>query len=234
MARDDLIAQVTHELRTPLTVLRMYGETLLSERVGGADRREYLETIVAESERLGRLVDRIAAVAREETVLEPAGACEPGPMLEQVVHQFHAVAAVQGGQVDLEGSAADGMPIRMQEADFRLILEVLIDNAIRYGGDPPVVRVRHECGAGQLIVEVRDRGEGVGDDERERVFERWVRGSAGRRSSSRGAGMGLHLARKLARLQGGDVTLEARSDRGTCARVRVPLAPLGNSECSES
>ena len=237
-ARDDLIAQVTHELRTPLTVLRMYGETLLAGRVSTSGRQEYLETIVSESVRLGALVDRIAAVARDEFRDEPlndqVSVNDLEPVLRQVIHQYHSVVRGKGGRVRLEPVLGPPSRVRIDVDDFRLILEVLVDNAVRYGAPPPEVVVRHSSREGSLIVEVCDRGEGLSDQEREQVFERWARGRAGRRSGSRGAGMGLHLARKLARRQGGDVTLESVPKRGTLARIWLPLAREGDPKCSAS
>ena len=231
-ARGDLIAQVTHELRTPLAVLRMYGETLLAGRIPGTSRQEYLETIVSESERLGALIDRIAAVAREEPPQEDECVTDLMPTVRQVVRQYHAVAATAGGYVRLEPEEGPQLPLRIDANDFRLMLEVLVDNAVRYGGTPAEVVVRHSSSGGRLNVDVCDRGEGLESQEREAVFERWVRGRAGKRSGSRGAGMGLHLSRKLARQHGGDVTLEAGQERGAIARLWLPLSEEGDSSCS--
>lgn len=223
-ARGDLIAQVTHELRTPLTVLRLYGESLLERRVPEEQRGHYLSTIVDESERLGALVDRVAAAARGTADGSGrAGPLDPLPILEQVTEKFGVVARSRSGALTTSLALPPELRLAISADDLHRILETLLDNALRYAGDPPRVHVTAERLAGSLRIVVEDEGPGIPEEEREQVFERWVRGQVGQASGTRGAGMGLHLARQTARDRGGDVTIDARPGGGLRVVVRLPL-----------
>lgn len=215
----DLIARVTHELRTPLTVLRMYGESLLEQRVDEASRSLYLKTIVAESERLGVLVDRVAAAARGDEPAEGGGSADGREALLLAAREFHALAERDGGAVVLADVGEAPLRVRCDGDDLRMILDVLADNAVKYGGRPARVRLGLSAAGGFALFTVADSGPGVPIDERPLLFERWMRGSSGRKEASRGAGMGLHLARRAARRNGGDLVLRFPEGGGTIAEL---------------
>ncbi len=224
--RGDLIAEVTHELRTPLTVLRMYSESLAENRIAPEAVPEYVTTIQREAMRLGGIVDHVAEAARGETLSGAERALiDPQPVLDRLAADFGGLVEAGGGSVELE-APSDTARVHATEEELRRIFEILLDNALRYSPPPARVRLRVEVDGDSWIATVRDRGTGIPAEERERVFERWVRGR-GSRALAGGAGMGLYLAREGARRLGGDLTLEFPSDGGTRARVVLPgVRPL--------
>lgn len=224
-ARGDLIAEVTHELRTPLTVLRMYAESLAGERVPPEAEREYLNTIQRESIRLGELVDRVAEAAREEEVSPTeARVLDPGPIVERVARDFGELIEKDGGSVRFEAQG-DAARVRGDEEELRRIVEILLDNAVRYSLAPARVEIGARVEEDRWICTIRDHGPGLPEDEPERLFERWVRGKS---APGRGAGMGLYLARRGAGTLGGVLTLETPESGGTRARLELPLCVEGN------
>ncbi len=232
-ARGDLIAEVTHELRTPLTVLRMYAESLAGKRVPPEAEREYLNTIQRESIRLGELVDRVAEAAREEEASPgEARVLDPDRVVERVVHEFATMARTDGGAVRFEncGGAAR---IRGDEEELRRIVELLLDNAVRYSPAPVRVEVSAQRGECRWTCTIRDHGPGLPEGDRERLFERWVRGKG---APGRGAGMGLYLARRGAVALGGELSLETPDGGGVRARLVLPLCGEtdGGEACRES
>jgi len=221
--RGDLIAEVTHELRTPLTVLRLYAESLLGKRVPPAAEREYLGTIERESVRLGELVDRVAAAARDEEVPPAeAHALDPEPIVEGVTRELRALVERDGGSLVFTGC---GGPARIvgDEEELRRVVEVLVENAVRYSPPPARVEVATRLEAERWVCTVRDHGPGWPTDprERERLLERWTRGKG---APGRGAGMGLYLARSGAGTLGGTLTLEDAEGGGAVARLELPRA----------
>ncbi|MFG0319840.1 MAG: ATP-binding protein, partial [Planctomycetota bacterium JB042] len=234
-AREDLIAQVAHELRTPLTVLRLYGESLAAGRVPAARRPEYLRTIADESERLGAIVDRVVRVARDEDVGPPSteARCDAVEVVRRVVRPYRAAAEDRGGRLDVD-PLPDGAAARIDEDELRLVLDVVLENAVRHGGTPPRVHVGVERSGGAVVCLVEDEGSGLAREDAadtERLFERWTRGRGVKRG---GAGMGLFLARRAARAAGGDVTLEPGATGGVRAVVRLRPATDGAPDPRET
>lgn len=227
-ARADLVAQVTHELRTPLAVVRLYGESLLAHRVEPAARQEYLETITRETTRLGELVDRVAAAAHAEHAEHPivGEPIDPGPVVAAGAQTIARIVERGGGTLTITDGRVRDARVAITRDALRLVLDVVFDNALRYGGDPPLLDVELADEASALRIAVRDHGPGIDARERERVFERFERGSAGIASGTRGAGMGLWLARRAARQAGGDVLFEFPVDGGTRVVLRLPYAPV--------
>ncbi len=226
----DLIAQITHELRTPLTVLRMYGESLAQDRVPAESRQHYVTTMSEEAARLGGLVDRVARAARGDEPNEDAAAsCDAIAVLRPLVAVHERAIAATGGALDSRFAAS--ATVRCDPEDLRLVIDVLLDNAAQYGkteGGGARVELGVERSADRLAIAVRDHGPGIAVEDRPRLFERFARGATGRRSQHRGAGMGLFLARRIARSAGGDLVLEFPEDGGTLARLTLPIANLEN------
>ena len=126
-------------------------------------------------------------------------------------------AEAAGAKVSLHGTAA---PVAARPQALRRCLANLVDNARRYGGG--AVDVTLIDAAASVEVRIEDRGPGIPAAERERVFEPYVRLEASRARHTGGAGLGLAIARAIARAHGGDVRLEAREGGGTSAILTLP------------
>ena len=210
-------AELSHELRTPLA--RVLAETELALR---RDRepdeyRETLELVHRSADQLARTVDALVAAARYE-----AG----GHRGTADAHTV-AVGAAEGcgglatqRQIDLE-IETPGEPLRVGvDADLaERILQPVLENACRYGSSRVRVSIGRESTA--VVYAVEDDGAGVPDDEHERIFEPGFRGSAQRGNGDAGAGLGLALARRLARSVDGEVTAEPSTSGGRFV-VRLP------------
>ena len=211
------VADASHQLRTPLTGLRLRIEEARAQGVSAA-AAEQLDAGLEE-------VDRLAAIVEELLVLSRAGERElPGERLElsavvdRALSRWSAAASERG--IVLERGELAGGGAWCAAADADRALDVLIENALHYS--PHGERVTVATGPGR--VEVHDRGPGIGPDEVDAVFERFHRGSAGR-SGPAGNGLGLPIARELAREWGGDVTLRNREDGGAVATFTLGLEP---------
>jgi signal transduction histidine kinase len=208
----DFIADASHQLRTPLSGLRL---RLEEARASTRDAEAHAEIDAG----LGEL-DRLSAIISELLVLSQAGEVDAPPEHVDLEDAARRVAArwdgTDGGRVTADGGPAEGF---CPSADLDRALDALVENALHYGnGD---VQVRAASGA----VEILDRGPGLAPDELTAVFERFHRGRAGRAGPT-GTGLGLPIARELARRWGGDVTLTNREDgRGARAVVTVPPFP---------
>ena len=207
----EFVADASHQLRTPLSGLRLR----LEEAHAATDDTDAREEIDAGL----RELDRLSAMVSELLVLSQAGEVDAPPErvdLEDAARRAEARwDGADGGRVRSDGAAAEGF---CPPGDLDRALDALIENAIHYGDG--AVEVRSRPGA----VEVLDRGPGLSDEEIAAVFERFHRGAAGR-AGPNGTGLGLPIARELARRWGGDVTLVNRDGGGARATLTVPPFP---------
>ena len=205
-AQRDFVADASHQLRTPLSGLR-----LRLEEAQAATREPGVRAEIDAG--LGEL-DRLTAMVSELLVLSQAGEAD-APAREVDIADAARRAA---GRWGLEPPA----PARVDAAwcapeDLDRVLDALIENALHYGG--PGARLVVRPGA----VEVRDDGPGLAPEERDAVFERFHRGAAGR-AGVPGTGLGLPIARELARRWGGDVRLANRPEGGAVATIDLGRA----------
>ena len=166
-------------------------------------------------------LDRLAAIISELLLLSQAGEVDAPPeRLDLDDAARRAVARWDGTDgASVRGvEAAPGAPAYAPPADLDRVLDALIENALRYGGGEITVVARPGG------IEVLDRGPGLDRDEVEAVFERFHRGREGRAGPA-GTGLGLPIARELARRWGGDVELANRPEGGAAARITVPAPP---------
>jgi signal transduction histidine kinase len=207
----EFVADASHQLRTPLSGLRLR----LEEAHASTDDEDAREEIDAGL----RELDRLSAMVSELLVLSQAGEVDAPPERVDLGDAARRAEArwdgAEGGRVRSDGTPAEGF---CPPADLDRALDALIENAIFYGNGE--VEVHSRPGA----VEVLDRGPGLSDDDLRAVFERFHRGAAGR-AGPNGTGLGLPIARELARRWGGDVTLANREDGGARATLTVPSFP---------
>ena len=216
------VNQVSHELKTPLTNIRMYAE-LLERDLEHAEPeltsrpRERLVVITSEAQRLSRLIGNVLTFARQaRKTLEPHP-CETNvnALVQQIVERFTPSLSEHGVTptveiVKTDDGVADGT--LMVDPDFiEQILGNLINNVERYAADGKVLTVRCASTMNRVKIDVIDRGCGIAADQRSRVFKPFGRLNNDLRAST-GTGIGLSIARELARLHHGDVNLLAATE----------------------
>jgi signal transduction histidine kinase len=205
-ANRTLLANASHELRSPLARLRMSVETLGPSAPPGT--RAEIERNVRE---LDQLIDEILLASRLD-----AGAVE-APAREDV--DLVALAAEECARTGADLEAGVDLTLSGDPRLLRRALRNLLENAARHGSADAETSVRR-VGA-VLRVEVCDRGPGVPESERERIFEPFHR-LAGASESDGGVGLGLSLARRIAQLHGGSLVCLARDGGGACFRMDLP------------
>jgi signal transduction histidine kinase len=227
--RSEFVSTVTHELKTPIATIRAIGDTLVAGRVSGPGaQHEYAQMVVQEAKRLTRLVDNLLAYARITDVTEVYvfAPLELGPLVEEVVGAFGFQIEHKGFTVELDIPA--GLPrIRGDRGALTLMLDNLVDNALRYSADARWLGVRALQDGRTVIVEVSDRGVGIPTNELGKVTRKFFRG---RRAGSGGSGLGLAIASRIAGDHEGSLTIRSIVDTGTTVRVALPIAEAGNEE----
>ncbi|MCC7539296.1 MAG: hypothetical protein IT379_23940 [Deltaproteobacteria bacterium] len=220
------IAAVSHELRTPLTTLRMHAEMLRDGLVSEKKRPRFHDDMVQESVRLSRLVENVLEISRLEEGRRPMRLVR-----SDLAAHVRGVLIAQERFLEAKGFALErALPDEPVEVSFdgqavEQIVVNLLDNAVKYAAtaSDKVVRVSLSCATDRAVLDVLDRGPGIEERDRERVFERFARAERPGQGHVVGTGLGLSLVRELARAQGGDAVALPRDGGGACLRVWLPL-----------
>jgi signal transduction histidine kinase len=218
--KNEFVSMVSHELRTPLTGIAGFTDTLAETWMTLPSREvdEFLSIMGHETDHLTNLVEDILVIPRLE-----AGQLRLDPVELDLATETHAVAAVVFAETDYSVVIPSGVAVIADRTRLRQILRNLLENARKYGGDQ--VLIEGELSAqGLYTVSVSDNGRGVAMHDRDRIFQHFEQLSTGDARLQQGVGLGLPIARKLARAMGGDLWYEDRFPVGAKFRFTVRIA----------
>ena len=227
--RSALLSNVSHELRTPLTGILGSAQNLRDGLAGGLtqEQHEYVGMIESDSGRLIRVVNELLEWGRLEAGhirLE----CAPVAVRSLVDEVFMLLrSAAERKAVTLEQEGGDAT-VSADADKLKQILINLLDNAIKFSQPQCAVRLAVASGPQGLRLTVQDQGPGIAAADAAHLFERFFRGRSA--DGTPGTGLGLAIARNLARLHGGDITLESAPDRGSLFTLSLPAAALAGAQ----
>ena len=218
-AQRQFMADASHELRTPVSVVQTTAQVTLArtDRTEG-DYRESLAIVAEQSARLARLVDAMFLLSRAEASGLPLVRehLYVEDVIEECVRAQRVLASQRGVTVTATGTT--DTTVYADNTLLRQMIGNLLDNAIRHARPNGVVSTTVSSTADQVAITVVDDGAGIPADQRDRVFQRFVRIDR----TSNGAGLGLPIARWIAEAHGGRLTLDP-ADSGTCFRIVLPI-----------
>lgn len=223
-ARDGFVAQAAHELRTPLTNIRLYAEEAIE--YGDDDpavRTRSLNVINTESRRLERIVGNMLSVSEMEAGSPRLTMAEVRleAMVAELETDYRNLAVEK--ELTLRFDLPPKYPVVFADRDkLMLALHNVVGNALKYTPAKGTVIVRLDADEKQITVDVTDTGLGIAPDEHEKIFERFYRSRDTRIGTVEGTGLGLALARQVARLHGGDITLKSELNKGSTFTIMVP------------
>jgi len=224
--KDDFISSVSHELRTPLTSIKSFAEILLTYAdEDAAVRREFLEIINRESQRLSRLINDILDVSRIE-----AGKLdwrEEEIAIGQVAHETAQAleAVIRERTVQLVVGPSDGLPPINGDRDrLAQVFMNLMGNAVKFTPPGGEIRVQfqRDLPQGFLRVEVADTGPGIAREELQLIFEKFHQSGDTLRSKPSGTGLGLYICRRILTRFGGEIWAESELGKGSRFFFTVP------------
>ena len=220
--RNVFIADASHELRTPLTVLRANAEVGLDlER--DCVHTELLEEIVAESERMTRLVEDLLFLARSDSDTVPLELerVNVEPFFVELGERASTLAREQGSILERRLEARG--TVCVDRTRLEQVVLILVDNAVKYGApDKPIV-LRSATRNNELVVEVADQGPGIPASEIHLVFERFYRVDKARSRNLAGTGLGLAIAKSIVEGHLGCIEADSGEEEGTTMRFHLPL-----------
>lgn len=221
----DFVAAVSHEMKTPIAGIQAMAEMLADGRVADPARAHaYAERIRAEASRLGAGVRNVLDAARIErdpsSIVRPVPT-EPSALVFDLASVMRPVLEGRGFRFEVN-AAPSPRPIPIDPDAFGSVVGNLLDNAAKFSTETKEIEVDAGPVANGYRVSVSDRGPGVPERERARVFERFERGEQARRMAVPGVGLGLHVARNLVEAHGGTIEVRAREGGGAAFVVVWP------------
>ena len=214
------VADAAHELRTPLTALRL--QTQLAERAQSEDERRAAHTTVSDGlQRATRMVEQLLTLARQEPEAAPRARSRVD-LLELARNTIADLALVaESKPVDLGMTRSDAAAVQGEAESLRILLNNMIDNAIRYTPAGGRVDVAIYTEARSAIIEVIDNGPGIPEADRARVFDRFYRRAA---AETPGSGLGLAIVKRIVERHSGNIALLDSPGGGLRVRVELPGA----------
>jgi len=222
-SRRDLVANVSHELKTPITAIRAHLENLL-DGVEEPDV-ETLQVMLAQSERLGRLVEQLLDLSKLESGDVPLRreSVALAPLVSRVMSEIEVASS--GRDVDVASDLPEDLP--QIEADAERMHQVifnLVDNAVRFTPEGGAVRIVAQQHNGSIEVRVADTGVGIPPEALPRLFERFYRVDPARARDGGGTGIGLAIARSVVEAHGGTIRAESLPGKGSTFTFDLPIA----------
>jgi two-component system phosphate regulon sensor histidine kinase PhoR len=222
----DFVSKVSHELRTPLTSIRLFAETMSRSRGDQAVQDRCLEALGVETERLTRRIERLLDWGRME-----AGRKQFEMHVETVAQvvddAVQAFAPLRHPRPALTFSSDVEPGLPMVEVDRPALVDALVNllgNAVKYGGEPPVVVLQARSLAGAVAIEVTDNGDGIPRVEHGRIFDKFYRIDDRLSRAREGSGLGLAIVKHIVRAHHGRIQLDSATGRGSTFRIILPAA----------
>lgn len=201
-----MMSAIAHDLRTPLSVLRVRAEFVTDEET----RNRLLDTIAE----MQSMTESVLNAMRIDGSGEPARAVDMSVLVESLCADLEEL------QMNVTFAGAPSVTLTCRIAEIRRALRNLVENAVRYGA---AAQVSLEKTDRELLIHIDDQGPGIPEDQLERVIEPFARIEESRSTDTGGHGLGLAIARLIARAHGGDISLSNRLGGGLRASMRLPL-----------
>jgi signal transduction histidine kinase len=222
--QSDFVSAVSHEFRTPLTSMRQFTEMLVEEETLPAEkRRAFYRAQERATRRLSRLVESLLDFGRMEAGARPyrLARLDAGRLVKATVEEFKQETG--SNNLVMECAVPDEGPV--VKADGEALAQALwnlLDNAVKYSGDSPVIHVKVEAGEDQVAIRVRDQGIGISPSEKNRILRKFVRGSSATACGVKGTGIGLAMVKHIVDAHGGKVLVASEPGKGSTFTILLP------------
>jgi two-component system phosphate regulon sensor histidine kinase PhoR len=232
----DFVSKVSHELRTPLTSIRLFVETMDRARGDAMTQGKCLDALGRETERLTLLIERLLDWGRMEAGRKQFELRERG-VTEVVAKALEAFAPLRDRHPELDFASEVDPQLPTVNADLGAMADAIVNllsNALKYGGSPPVVRLRARRFQDRVAIEVSDNGVGIPRVEHRRIFEKFYRIDDRLSREREGSGLGLAIVKHIARVHRGRVQVESAEGKGSTFRILLPpFAPGQEAAAAE-
>ena len=226
LAKTNFLAAMSHELRTPINAIVGFCEILNdpnSEILSSESRQSYLNTIIENANHLQSMINDILDVTRlERGSFQLVEQNNDGAEIVEAALKLCRKQA-EDSSISIVAHLIDDVSIRGDLARLKQVVQNLLANAIKFSPHGSIVNIEMQRGSNlEFVLLIRDAGIGMSEEDASRVFDSFLQVEEGSARRFEGMGLGLSIARRIARLHGGDVTLDGKLGIGTEARFSLP------------
>lgn len=223
--KSEFISIVSHQLRSPLSNLKWAIEILVSKRFGKLEARqeEYLRILQENLERMNELVVDLLTVSRIEEGRLPLNKIyfSMTDIVKGVVNELKVLA--EASNVEVEFVVPESLPQAFGDSQkIKVVVENLLDNAIRYIKDRGKVTIKLEDQSNHLLFEIKDTGVGIPKDDQMHIFQKFFRSQNTLKYQTQGSGLGLHITKSIVEKSGGKIWFRSREGEGTTFWFTIP------------
>lgn len=221
--RQDFVSNVSHEIQTPLTSISGFAKALQNnDLIVEEERSEYLDIIIAESERLSRLSDNLLKLASLDSEHHPfnAGSFNLDEQIRTIVVTCEPQWSAKGIVIDLE--LPEAVKIKGDEDQLKQVWMNLLSNSIKFTPEGGNIRISIDDSAADVSVTISDNGIGISPEEFNAVFQRFYKIDKSRNGNNNGNGLGLAIVKKIVSLHQGNIEVDGAVGAGTTIIVRLP------------
>jgi two-component system phosphate regulon sensor histidine kinase PhoR len=221
--RQEFLSNISHELRTPLTSIMAFVETLEDGAIDDVENNlRFLGVIRRNAERMRHLIDDILELSSIESgkiTIQPKS-CHLVNLIDEVFTNLSNKAAER--KIKLLNQVPKETTVFADAVRLEQMLTNLIDNAVKFNREAGTVTVSYGAKEGKDVISVADTGEGISGEHLQRLFERFYRADRARSREVGGTGLGLAIVKHLARLHGGEVSVNSVPGRGAVFSIELP------------
>ena len=226
--QDSFLNAVTHELKTPITSIRLYLETLQQRPVDDAQRREFYQIMLEDTQRLMGTVEQVLRAARvtQKNAVMHKSEVDIGPLVQDAVELARVRHHLSPESVawDLDGRIEERLSVTGDREELSAVLSNVLDNAVKYSPKDPRIRVEVVTPDLERVqIKVQDNGIGIPTSELKRVFKRFYRVLNPGATQVKGSGLGLFIVRAVIQRHGGKTWAESGgTGKGTTVTIELP------------
>lgn len=225
--KSEFISIVSHQLRSPLSNLKWALEFLISGRLGKTDGKqvEYFKILEDNTARMGELISDLLTVSRIEQRRFPLQKIEFSleDLIKKVISEFEPLARASNVKIRLEIPKQVLPKAFADSSRIKLVVENLLDNAIRYTKEKGEIKIKIETRKKSLICQIRDNGVGIPQEDQKYIFQRFFRSSNVLRYQTQGSGLGLYIAKSIVERSGGKIGFQSKENKGSTFWFTLPI-----------
>ncbi|MDZ7722381.1 MAG: HAMP domain-containing sensor histidine kinase [candidate division KSB1 bacterium] len=222
--KTNFVANVSHELRTPISLIRMYAETLEMGRIEGENKlKKYYRTILAETDRLSKLINNILDFSKIESNKKTYQMVRTDmkDLVEKALHIYHYHLQKNNFELDVHMTEHPVMLKVDPEAVTQAFVN-LIDNAIKYSDSSQKIDINLNSHDNDVVLSVSDQGIGIPESEQDKIFDKFYRVGSSTVHNTKGSGLGLSLVKHIMQVHQGEVKLKSKPGEGSTFSLVFP------------